>query len=161
MPPSPSRDAYPAPPPMERDRTLSRSQVVDKQVLRLMQLSPLLGTAMRAAKCSPGSWDTAPARAAWSHSCTDAMAWHLRQVITRTSGLQLGVISHFLVHPRTAAVMFLALRAKGLGGQETGGLVPLSALFQVEALGHAAEGPHKDIYLIQSYCLPGGYARPV
>ena len=53
------------------------------------------------------------------------------QVITRTSGLQLGVISHFLVHPRSAAVMFLALRTKGLGGVETGGLVPLGALFQV------------------------------
>ena len=57
------------------------------------------------------------------------------QVITRTSGLQLGVIAHFLVHPRTAAVMFLALRTKGLGGAETGGLVPLAALFQVRREG--------------------------
>ena len=52
------------------------------------------------------------------------------QVITRTSGLQLGVISHFLVDPRTVSVIFLHLRAKGLGGQEVG-VVELSALTQI------------------------------
>ena len=56
-------------------------------------------------------------------------------MITRTSGLQLGVISHFLVHPRSAAVMFLALREKGLGGADTGGIIPLTALFQVHCCG--------------------------
>ncbi|BDA46052.1 hypothetical protein COCOBI_08-1440 [Coccomyxa sp. Obi] len=53
-----------------------------------------------------------------------------KQVITRTSGLQLGVISHFLVDPRTVSVIFLHLRAKGLGGQEVG-VVELSALTQI------------------------------
>lgn len=52
------------------------------------------------------------------------------QVITRTSGLQLGIISHFLVDPRTATVVYLNLRAKGLGGQDMG-MVPLSALTQI------------------------------
>ena len=52
------------------------------------------------------------------------------QVITRTSGLQLGIISHFLIDPRTALVVYLSLRAKGLGGQDMG-MVPLSALTQI------------------------------
>lgn len=51
-------------------------------------------------------------------------------MITRTSGLQLGVISHFLVDPRTVSVVFLHLRAKRLGGQEVG-VVELSALTQI------------------------------
>ena len=42
------------------------------------------------------------------------------QVITRTSGLQLGIISHFLIDPQTATVVYLSLRAKGLGGQDVG-----------------------------------------
>ena len=41
-------------------------------------------------------------------------------MITRTSGLQLGIISHFLIDPRTATVVYLSLRAKGLGGQDMG-----------------------------------------
>ncbi|CAL5227856.1 g10890 [Coccomyxa viridis] len=53
-----------------------------------------------------------------------------KQVITRTSGLQLGIISHFLIDPRTATVVYLSLRAKGLGGQDMG-MVPLSALTQI------------------------------
>jgi hypothetical protein len=66
-------------------------------------------------------------------------------VITRTSGLQLGVISHFLVHPRTAAVTFLALREKGLGGMDTGGIVPLTALFQARgSCRAAAPSPHRQ-----------------
>ena len=52
------------------------------------------------------------------------------QVITRTSGLQLGIISHFLIDPRSAMVVYLSLRAKGLGGQDVG-MVPLSALTQI------------------------------
>lgn len=55
---------------------------------------------------------------------------HGKQVITRTSGLQLGIISHFLIDPRTAMVVYLSLRAKGLGGQDVG-MVPLSALTQI------------------------------
>ena len=55
---------------------------------------------------------------------------HDKQVITRTSGLQLGIISHFLIDPRTAMVVYLSLRAKGLGGQDVG-MVPLSALTQI------------------------------
>ena len=51
-------------------------------------------------------------------------------MITRTSGLQLGIISHFLVDPRSANVVYLSLRAKGLGGQDMG-MVPLSALTQI------------------------------
>jgi len=51
-------------------------------------------------------------------------------VITRTSGLQLGITSHFLIEPRTATVIFISLRAKGLGGQELG-IIPLTALTQI------------------------------
>ena len=66
-------------------------------------------------------------------SCTEACVLrygHDKQVITRTSGLQLGIISHFLIDPRTAMVVYLSLRAKGLGGQDVG-MVPLSALTQI------------------------------
>ena len=44
--------------------------------------------------------------------------------------MQLGIISHFLIDPRTATVVYLSLRAKGLGGQDVG-MVPLSALTQI------------------------------
>lgn len=52
------------------------------------------------------------------------------QVITRTSGLQLGIISNFLVDTRTVTAAYLQLRAKGLGGEEIG-VIPLSALTQI------------------------------
>lgn len=44
--------------------------------------------------------------------------------------MQLGIISHFLIDPRNAMVVYLSLRAKGLGGQDVG-MVPLSALTQI------------------------------
>ena len=52
-------------------------------------------------------------------------------MITRTSGLQLGIISHFLIDPRTARVVYLSLRAKGLGGQDVGMVQKFSSLFCV------------------------------
>ena len=61
---------------------------------------------------------------------TSSPAHESAQVITRTSGLQLGIISHFLIDPQTATVVYLSLRAKGLGGQDVG-MVPLSALTQI------------------------------
>jgi hypothetical protein len=60
----------------------------------------------------------------------DRHVHHFAQVITRTSGLQLGIISHFLVDPRTVSVIYLQLRAKGLGGDQIG-VVSLSALTQI------------------------------
>ena len=97
---------------------------------------------------------------------------HDKQVITRTSGLQLGIISHFLIDPRTAMVVYLSLRAKGLGGQDVG-MVPLSALTQIGdvVLVHDESAVMEDVlrsrglvrligHSVQSYdCTPLGKVR--
>ena len=96
------------------------------------------------------------------------------QVITRSSGLQLGVVSGFLVHPRSAAVLFLALREKGLGGAETGGIIPLAALFQVRARlllllllllapRKGLSNPHRRfpcmLWMMQEACMQNGHMK--